>query len=54
MYFLSKSGKLRSGKRDGAEPPTSQKEVTPMSIDQTIALLMLVIAAVKLGYDLKR
>jgi hypothetical protein len=31
-----------------------QKEVRPMSVEATIALLMLVIAAIKLGHDLKK
>ena len=40
------------GQEDGAIPFGSTKEVWPMSVEVAIALLMLVLAAIKLGYDL--
>ena len=42
--------------KDGGELPTRYipKEVTPMSITETIALLMLVLTAMTLGANLKK
>ncbi len=40
--------------RGRGQSSTGPKEARPMSIGEVIALLMLVLAAIKLGHDLKK
>ena len=53
MRLRSNCGILGLRKRAGPVS-TRPKEARPMSIGEVIALLMLVIAAIKLGHDLKK
>ena len=53
MYLRSNCGILVWRKRAGPVS-TGPEEARPMSVGEVIALLMLVIAAIKLGHDLKK
>ena len=53
MYHRANCDILALRKRAGPTS-TGPKEARPMSVGEVIALLMLVIAAVKLGHDLKK
>ena len=50
LRFLSKRGILTAARRAGPTPKGGQ----PMSVLETLALLTLVIAAVSLGYQIKK
>ena len=53
LQGLSNCAILSFSKRGGANPQ-QDPEVRPMSVTETIALLMLVIAAITLGNNLKK
>lgn len=52
--YLMRNVIIQSRHEKQSQPSETRKEVRPMSLTETIALLMLVLAAITLGCNLKK